>query len=70
MHSVCKLAQFNTKPHTDHLTAVKHILNLKLKYFQNNEKLVGFVDADWAGNSVDRKSYTGIIYFLAGAAIT
>ena len=77
MHSVNKLAQYNTKPHAEHLTAAKHILrylnstlNFKLKYFKKGEKLVGYVDADWAGNLTDRKSYTGIAYFLGGAAIT
>ena len=32
-------------------------------------KLIGLVDSDWAGDSVKRKSMTGVIIMLAGGAI-
>lgn len=77
IHSVFKLAQFNTNPHVEHLNAAKHLLrylnttiNLKLNYFQTGMKLKGYADADWGGNCVDRKSYTGFAFFLAGAAVS
>lgn len=77
LHSISKLSQFNVSPSTDHLVAVKHLLrylkqtsNLKLVYLKTNEPLHSFVDADWAGNVDDRKSYTGYSFFLAGGAIS
>lgn len=76
MHSVCKLAQFNVNPHIEHLNAAKHIirylkmtLNLTLTYFQSGERLRAFADADWAGSCDDRKSFTGYVFVLGGAAI-
>jgi uncharacterized lipoprotein YmbA len=38
-------------------------------YSQNNDQLEGFSDADWAGN-LDRKSFSGFVFKLSGAAIS
>ncbi|UYV82114.1 hypothetical protein LAZ67_21000904 [Cordylochernes scorpioides] len=37
--------------------------------WKSNEALHGYADADWGGNLVDRKSHTGIVYFLARGPI-
>ncbi|GBP47094.1 Copia protein [Eumeta japonica] len=75
--SVSFLSQFN-KCHTNvHWKYAKRILRyLKktksfcLKYVKGETELVGYVDADWASNSVDRKSYTGYCFVLSGSAIS
>ncbi|KAL9308453.1 putative RNA-directed DNA polymerase [Arabidopsis thaliana] len=67
---VCACYQANTKQ--SHLNAVKRILkyvkgttDVGLFYSkQTNQNLVGFCDADWAGNLDDRRSTTGGCFFL------
>mmetsp|Transcript_1111 Transcript_1111/g.1700 ORF Transcript_1111/g.1700 Transcript_1111/m.1700 type:complete len:342 (+) Transcript_1111:23-1048(+) len=47
-----------------------HADNYQLKTQLNNTgKLIGLVDSDWAGDSIKRKSMTGVIIMLAGGAI-
>ncbi|XP_049318346.1 uncharacterized protein LOC105224069 isoform X1 [Bactrocera dorsalis] len=77
LHSACKLAQRNNDPHTEHLAAAKRILRYlnttqdkKLKYQQTGKDMEGFVDADWGGDSTDRKSYTGYAFVLAGCVFS
>jgi len=73
LHSISKLSQRNQDPHTEHLANIKHVLkylasteDMKLHYRQCGQPFLGYVDADWAGDKVDRKSYYGYNYFLAG----
>jgi hypothetical protein len=33
-------------------------------------EITGYVDANWAGDEKDRKSYTGYAFILGGAAIS
>lgn len=77
LHSVSKMAQRNADPHEEHMTKLKHILrylagsiNLKLFYKADSGGLEGFVDADWGGNALDRKSYTGFTFFFDGCPIS
>ena len=77
IHCVNKLAQFNKCPHQEHLNAAKHILRylnktseFGLHYKETGKMLYGFADSDWAGSCDDRKSYTGYIFSLAGAAVS
>ncbi|TDG38077.1 hypothetical protein AWZ03_015501, partial [Drosophila navojoa] len=63
LHSVCKLAQRNSNPHSEHLAAAKQVLrylhntaDLALVYEKTGEMIAGYADADWAGDSTDRKS--------------
>ena len=61
------LSQFLTDPRHVHLIPTKHILRYMkgivdygLKYEANQKiKLEGYVDSDWVGNSIDRKSTSG-----------
>ena len=58
------LSQFLTNPRNVHLIAEKHILrylrgtiDYGLKYDVNQKiNLEGYVDSDWAGSAIDRKS--------------
>nr|XP_041630563.1 secreted RxLR effector protein 161-like [Drosophila kikkawai] len=73
LHSVAKLAQRNKEPHSEHLAGVKHVmrylastLEYKLHYKKTGQAFAGYVDADWGDDRLDRKSYTGYVFFLAG----
>ncbi|GAA0149902.1 transmembrane signal receptor [Lithospermum erythrorhizon] len=71
-HSVGICARFQADPKEIHLNLVKRIikyvhgtLNYGLLYsFDTNKALVGYSDADWAGNTEDRKSTSGGCFFL------
>ena len=81
--AVTKLSQYNHEPRTSHLTAAKRVLRylkstitygLQFSKDANSRrlgpyKLVGYTDADWAGNPQDRKSISGYIFFL-GAPVS
>ncbi|XP_071569781.1 uncharacterized protein [Temnothorax nylanderi] len=76
-HAVSVLCQFNDCYNESHWSAAKRVLRyLKstisygLNYTRDNEGLIGYVDADWGNCRIDRKSYTGMAFVLAGAAIS
>ena len=66
-----------SKPYSNHLAAAKRILryikgtsDYGLVYENNEEsKLVGFCDSDYAGDQDDRKSTSGYIFFLGSKPI-
>jgi hypothetical protein len=70
--SVCLYAQYQTNPKEFHLIALKKILryvkgtlNLGLWYGRQTElNLIGFIDADFADDRLDRKSTSGTCQFL------
>ena len=72
------VARFCANPTKEHWTAVKRILrylkgtsNLGLLYRENSPaEVIGYSDADWAGDVGDRKSTSGYIFLLGGAAIS
>ena len=72
LFSVCLCARFQSDPRETHLTAVKRIFrylkgttNLGLLYKKSLDyKLVGFCDADYAGDRIERKSTSGNCQFL------
>ncbi|KAJ8381146.1 hypothetical protein SKAU_G00019240 [Synaphobranchus kaupii] len=76
--AVSAVSKFNANPDAAHLTAVKRILrylkgtvNLALKYeWSEFGTLIGFSDADWAGDQDDRRSTTGNIFLLSGGAVS
>ena len=45
-------------------------MNLGLRYKDDDTELVGYSDADWAGDLNDRKSTSGYVFMLGGAAIS
>src|SRR3954464_4374358 len=75
---VCLCARFQSDPRESHLTAVKRILrylkgttNVGLVYRKSKEyNLVGFCDADYAGDRIERKSTSGSCQFLGSHLIS
>ncbi|KRX56900.1 Retrovirus-related Pol polyprotein from transposon TNT 1-94 [Trichinella sp. T9] len=75
--AVSLLSQFNENYGSQHWTAAKRVLRyLKktasygLRFQRNSGALMGFSDADWGGNSDDRRSYTGYVFKFGNAAIS
>jgi len=72
LFSVCLCARFQSDPRETHLTVVKRIFrylkgttNLGLMYKKSSDyKLVGFCDADYGGDRIERKSTSGNCQFL------
>ncbi|CAI7899423.1 unnamed protein product [Closterium sp. NIES-54] len=77
---VSQLSKVVSCPKAFHLQAAKRVLRylkgcVKSSIFypahsKPHVELVGFSDADYAGDSVDHKSHTGFVYCLNGAAIS
>ena len=72
-YSVGIVSRFMENPTTEHMSAVKQILryvkgtiNLGCTYRKGNEGLIlrGYSDSDMAGDVDDRKSTTGMIFYL------
>ncbi len=72
------LSKFCSKPTTAHFTAAKRVLrylkgtsNLALKYQKSKDGvLIGYSDADWAGDLDDRHSTSGNLFIMSGATIS
>ena len=76
--AVNTLSQYLTDPRSVHLTAAKHILRyLKgtvdygLKYDVNQKiNLEGYVDSNWAGSAIDRKSTSRCCFSMGSGVIS
>jgi hypothetical protein len=76
------LARFNSNPGPPHLVAAKRVLRYikgtidhGITYRRYNNKsikgeVIGYVDADWAGNPDNRRSTTGIVFLSSRGAIS
>ena len=76
--AVSNAAKFSAQPAKQHWTAVKRIL----RYLRGTVNLgsvfaphvsggiVGYSDADWGGDTNDRKSTSGYLFQVCGAAIS
>ncbi|XP_059222004.1 uncharacterized protein LOC131996385 [Stomoxys calcitrans] len=72
------LSRFSTNSGRAHWEAVKHVMRylkgtatVGLEYkFDVESSVVGYCDADWAGNIDDRQSTTGYIFMCQSAAIS
>lgn len=76
-YSVSYLSQFNNCYSYVHWNYAKRILKYLsqtktycLKYSKESAEVVGFVDADWASDATDRRSYTGFCFTKSGAVIS
>lgn len=77
-YSVGYLSQFNNCHTEEHWSYAKRILkylkktkSFGIKYFKSgNSQIIGFVDADWASNIIDRRSYTGFCFLLCNGVIS
>lgn len=75
--SVSFLSQFNNCATDYHWQCAKRILrylkgtkDFSMKFEKDNLNLIGYVDADWGSNKIDRKSYTGYVFKFAGGSIS
>lgn len=75
-YAVSILSSFNQQPRLIHWISAKRILrylsgtcHYSLFYQKQNEPLLAYVDADWAGDINDRISRSGYVFKLSGAAI-
>ena len=77
-YAVSNMAKYSAKPTKQHWIAVKRImrylkgtLNYGLLYSKDGStECVGFSDADWGGDLDDRKSTSGYLFQLSGAAVS
>lgn len=76
-HVVSVLSQFNNCYGEIHWKAAKRVLRyLKgtldycLTFKKSGLKITSFVDADWAGNTIDRRSYTGYVFKIGSNVVS
>jgi len=76
-HVISYLSQFNACHNERHWQAAKRVLrylrgtiHFGITYSKDAGSLEGFVDADWAGCPIDRRSFTGYVFTLSGAAVS
>jgi hypothetical protein len=79
-YSVGIVSRFMENPTSEHLAAVKHILryvsgtlNLGLRYRREKEgnlRLIGYSDSDMAGDVDDRKSTSGVLFYLGSSPVS
>lgn len=72
-----KLAQFMTDPAENHGQSLKALIryirktkDMKITYGNQNTKIVGYADADYAASKSDRKSTIGRVFMFAGGPIS
>jgi hypothetical protein len=75
--SVGVLSRFMSAPTDAHMSAAKQVIrylagttSLGLKFSQGENKLLGYCDADYAGDVDKRKSTSGQVFLLNGTAIS
>eukprot|EP00698_Gefionella_okellyi_P018278 TRINITY_DN5462_c1_g1_i3.p1 TRINITY_DN5462_c1_g1~~TRINITY_DN5462_c1_g1_i3.p1 ORF type:complete len:457 (-),score=85.43 TRINITY_DN5462_c1_g1_i3:362-1732(-) len=79
--AVSAVAAHMSEPHENHMTAVKRILRylkgtrdyclmLRLPRMSDQLQLIGFTDADYAGDPQTRRSQTGYCFMLGNAVIS
>ena len=75
-HSVGKVARFSKNPGPAHVKAVKRVmryvsgtLGAGICYRRGSWNLIGYADADFAGDVRDRKSTSGTLFMLSGGPV-
>ncbi|XP_051206119.1 secreted RxLR effector protein 161-like [Lolium perenne] len=78
-YAVGYVSRFMENPTTEHMSAVKHVLQYiagtrsygcHYRRKTTDPKLIGYSDSDMAGDVDDRKSTTGVLFFLGSSPIT
>ena len=78
MHAISLISRFMETPKDSHWQAGKRILRyvkgtngFGILYIANDDfKLVGYTDSDWAGSIDDRKSTSGYVFNMGSGAIS
>lgn len=76
--AVSNVSRFNDKHNDSHWIAVKRIMRYvkatirhRLVYRKDSvEPIYGYVDADWGNDTDERRSFSGYVFLMAGAAVT
>lgn len=75
MFAVAKLARYFACWGNQHWTAAKKVAKyiastktLVLEYGNSDDGIIGYTDADWAGDKEERKSTGGFVYLIGGTA--
>jgi hypothetical protein len=70
------LGQFTSGPSEDHWKAVKNCIryikyskDAILKVTNDDERIISYCDADWGGDVVDRRSYSGLVVFIGDTPV-
>ena len=77
-YAVGSVARYSANPSSQHWSAVKRIMRylrgsaeFGVMYVQGEQsELMGYSDSDWAGDLDDRKSTSGYVFLLSGAAVS
>lgn len=79
-YAVGYVSRFMEKPRQEHLAAVKHLLRyiagtieyglVYPKFTKGNNRLIGYSDSDLGGDVDERKSTSGVIFFLGEMVIS
>lgn len=71
------MSQFSNCPSREHWAGVQHVLRylkqtkeFKLTFQKTGRNLEVFCDSDWAGDKIDRRSFSGYVVLLAGGAVS
>ena len=78
VHAVSIISRFMSDPSKDHLAAAKRILryikgtkSYGIMYeSENDSRLTGYTDSDWAGSIDDRRSTSGYLFQLGSKSIS
>ena len=74
--AVGMLARFSSKPNRSHWVAAKRVLRYLKRtmnfglFYSNGSGVLGYSDADWAGDMDDRKSTSGYMFQIAGGPVS
>jgi hypothetical protein len=77
-HAVIMMSQFMVNPSEDHIQKALHIVRYINTHSHaeiwydglQQEGFIAYADADWASDTISRKSVTGYIIKLAGGAVS
>lgn len=76
-HAASILSQFNNCHSEIHWRTAKRVLrylkgtiDYNIVYEKSTLNVTGYVDADWASNHLDRRSYTGYVFKIGAAAVS
>ena len=76
-YAVSSVSRFCSDPSKTHWMAVKRIIrylkgtrNYGLYYTKDKSVMSGYSDADWAGDNEDRRSTSGYVFVMCGAAVS